>query len=418
MFKKSFLIILIQLAGSLLGVLSIYFIAGDMAPEVYSLVGVYNIVAALILTFSDLGLEHVMMREALYWIQHGDWDKVKEYASQAFLARGIGFLVLSPFLVAYLMFLNFTKYDGQYTVLMFVFLIGAAVHALNDSMSLIVRSQGGYVFSRLVSTINSYFIKFVGIPLYFAFGSNVYLYFYSLSSLLLFFVYLIKLRGVISFKRIHLRPTLRKIYDARYLWLQTDLDYVKNNADSLLVSALFPTSVMGSYTIFKSLENMAKSFIDGFFNVLSQNTVKYKGNEKALQSQEKKYKMACYAAIGVLCAGTALYLTNPSFWVNLVNLSKYTYIGEMVLCVALIAIIQVLGKYEVNALAFFASSRFNFVLGLAMSAATLASFLWVVALPTINGVLAQRLTAYAITSFVSIAVFRRHRHELYTEIKS
>ena len=82
MFKKSFQVLLIQIVGILLGLFSIYFIAGDMNPEVYSLVGIYTIIASILLTFSDLGLETTMMREALFWKEHADHEKIiQEYKS-------------------------------------------------------------------------------------------------------------------------------------------------------------------------------------------------------------------------------------------------------------------------------------------------------------------------------------------------
>lgn len=72
MFKKSFIIVLIQILGAAAGFLSLYFVAGDMEPEVYSLVGVYGVLSGITLTFTDLGIETTMMREALYWIQKGE----------------------------------------------------------------------------------------------------------------------------------------------------------------------------------------------------------------------------------------------------------------------------------------------------------------------------------------------------------
>ena len=86
MFKKSIYVVLIQIFGSLLGLLSIYLIAGDMDPEVYSLVGVYTVISGVTLTFSDLGLETTMMREALYWKSKNNDDKVSEYATQALVS--------------------------------------------------------------------------------------------------------------------------------------------------------------------------------------------------------------------------------------------------------------------------------------------------------------------------------------------
>ena len=219
MFKKSFIIVLIQILGAAAGFLSLYFVAGDMEPEVYSLVGVYGVLSGITLTFTDLGIETTMMREALYWIQKGEKEKVAEYSTQAIVSRMLGLLLVMPFLAVYLRYINVSKYNREYGWLLLIFLIGSAASSLNDAMSLMVRAQGGYVFSQLIKTINNYFLKFFGIILYFWSGAEIYLVFYGLSSLPLLLIFAIRLRKNFNIKYIKLKETIGKIYTARYLWL-------------------------------------------------------------------------------------------------------------------------------------------------------------------------------------------------------
>ena len=261
MFKKSFTIVIIQIIGALLGFLTLYLVASDMEPEVYSLVGVYNVVNSIMLTFSDLGIETTMMREALYWIENGEGQKVKEYTTEALISRFIGFAFLLPFIIGYLYYINKTKYHNAYGWLMVIFIIGSIITSLNDAMSLVVRSQGGYVFSQAAKTVNNYMFKFCGIILYFLKGANWYLVFCSFSSIPLLFIFFLKLRKKLIFSKIKINKIFKKIYAARYLWLKTNLDFFKTNVDGILVSALFPSSIMGSYTIFRSLDGMLRLFI-------------------------------------------------------------------------------------------------------------------------------------------------------------
>lgn len=418
MFKKSFAILLIQLFGTLLGLVSLYFIAGDMAPEVYSLIGIYNIIVGVIQTFTDLGIETIMMREALYWLQHGNDEEVKKYATQAILSRIAAFLVLFPFLLGYLFFLNTKKYNGEYTFLLGTFLIGGGASALNNAMSLIVRSQGGYVFSQLVGTMNNYVVKFIGLGLYFSFGAKVYLYFYGLSSIPLLIVYFIKIRKLIKRTYVDLKSTVAKIKSAKYLWLKTDLDYLKNNADSILVSTLFSPYIMGSYSIFKTLEQLSKTIIEGFFDIQSQNTVKYKGNRQKLMMQEQKIKVARNIFLSFIICGMLIYVISPDYWIQLVRLNKYQGIDIMIFSVAIISIIHLLGKYEINALAFFASSKVNFVIGVILFCFTVFSFGWVLLMQDIKGVMIQRISVYLAHTIISIMVFKQNKCSLYTEIKT
>ena len=133
MFKKSILVVLIQATGLILALISVYYIAGNMAPMVYSLIGVYVLLSSILTTFSHLGIETTMMREALFWEKQGEIEKVKEYATQALLSRLLGIGILFPFLLAYIFYLSVNKYDNQYFILLLTFLFGSSISALNDS---------------------------------------------------------------------------------------------------------------------------------------------------------------------------------------------------------------------------------------------------------------------------------------------
>ena len=413
MFKKSFFVVLIQVSGTLLGFLSIYLIAGDMDPEIYSLVGVYNVLAGVMLTFTDLGIETTMMREALYWMEDGQGEKVAEYTTQSLVSRIIALCVTLPILTGYLLFLSQNKYGGNHFVLLMTFLLGAAVSSLNDAMSLVVRAQGGYVFSQLAKTINTYFLKFVGVILYFWRGEQAYLFFYSISSIPLLFVFIIKLKKYFKFRYVRISSTIKKIYAARYLWLKTDLDYLKTNADSFLVSTIFPPAIMGSYTIYKNFEGMAQNFIEGFFDVLAQNMVKYKGDNEMLDKQERRIKVARNIAISLVFIVLFVYSINPKYFVKLVRLEKYMYMQQMVYCIAFVSILYLIGKFEINILALFATSKLNFKIGILMFIVSVVSYMSVWLLPTIFGVLLQRILVYGTASAASIFLFHKYKQELH-----
>jgi len=416
-FKKSIVVVIIQILGVLLGLLSLYFIAGDMAPEVYSLVGVYTTVSAVALSFTGFGVETTIVREALLWREQGREEKVREYVTQAIVLKTITFAVICPLVVFYLMFLNATKYGGQYTLLMFAFVVGAYIHDLNNSMSQIVRAQGGYIFSTFASTLNNYLVKAVGIPLYYVAGAKVYLFFYALSSIPLAVVYIIKIYHLIDPKCIQLKSMLHKVYDARYFCLKGYMEYGKANLDSLLVNALFPASIMGSYTIFKQLEQIAKTIIEGFFDVLTQQTVQCKGKQKELEKYEVSIKKARNIIFITIVFGIFVFLNAPEFFVRIVRLSEYEYIEKMIVCIAIISLIHVAGKYEINAIGFFASSKLNLKKEAIVFVATIASFVWLVIAPNLQGMLWQRITVYLMQSAMSIYLFKKYRTVLYTTVQ-
>lgn len=416
MFKKSIYIVLIQLIGIVLGFVSVFAVAGDMEPAVYSIIGIYQIVCNISVTFTGWGLEGILCREALYWKKNGEIEKVKEYTTQALLTKVVSGMAVVPLMVIYLMYINITKYDGKYTLLFFFLVIGAITNYIIDSMRNIVRAEGGYVFVQLMSTLNATILKFAGILLYFYFGAMVYLYFYVLSSVPVMICFIIRCRKNISLKYVQIKPMFKKVFEAKYLWLKSDLEYIRSNIDSLLVSILFPAEIMGSYSIYKSLEQMMRNFIEGFFDVLSQNTVQFKGDEAALNRQERKIKIARNISMCAIIAGIIIYVPHMSWWVSKLNLSNYKGMEWFVLCVAVGGFFYLLGKYEINAIAFLAETKANFIMAIINAAIATGSYVFILISPTLTSVILQRIINYFAASLVAIVYFNQNKIRIYTKV--
>jgi O-antigen/teichoic acid export membrane protein len=415
-FKQSFYIIFIQIVGVILGFVSIYFVAGDMGPEIYSLVGVHGVVAGVVLTFSHLGVETTMMREALYWMEHGDIEKVKEYTTQSIISRFIGFIILLPFIVGYLIYLYYTKYQCQYLVILLSFYIGSCASALTDSMSLIVRSQGDYVFSQAVKTANNSIVRFLAIFVYISYGASPYLYFYCLIPIPLLLVFYYKIKKYLSWDYVHLSGTLKKIKDSRNLWLKSYMDYFSNSADSLLVSVLFSPVVMGIFTIYKGFEGMVKAFIEGFFDVIFQRFVKYKGNIQTLMLMERKSNITRWVVIILIVVLTIVFSFNPHFYIRLFNLSKYDYIVQVIYTLAIVSVLYLVGKNEGNLIALLGPSSIILKIGVVLFIATIVSYVMVVVVPSIYGVLLQRIFIFSFCSILSIFIYKKYRMEYFSNI--
>ena len=416
MYKQSFFIIFIQLIGIILGFLSIYLVAGDMGPDVYSLVGVYTVVSGVVLTFSHLGVESTMMRETLFWKEKGDYEKIKEYTMQSILSRMIGFFVLTPFIIAYLCFMSITKYNGGYWVLLISFFIGSCASALNDSMSLIIRSQGGFVFSQFAKTLNNTITKFIAIFVYLEFGSLPYLYFYALFPLPLMVIFVFKLRGCIDFGYLSFKGTVTKIKESKNLWLKSYLDYFSASADSLLVTIIFPASVIGVYTLYKNLEVIAKGFIEGFFDVLTQKLVQFKGNVLKLLTMENKLNKVRWVVISLIIIISIVFLFNSSFFIHLINLQKYERADLVILCVLAVSALYLVGKNEINIISLFAPSKIVLDFGFLVFIVTLLSFGLVIGWPSIYGVLFQRVIIFLVTSIAAIHLLNKNRLLFYSGI--
>lgn len=416
MLRTSFIVVFIQILGMILGLMSIYIIAGDMAPEVYSLVGIYTIVNSVILTFSNLGIETTMMREALYWLEIGDIEKVREYCTQSILSRLMGFVILMPLIISYLIYLDYVKYGFECTLLFISFFVGSCISALNDSISLIIRSQGGFVFAQFAQTLNNNAMKFVSILVYIKFGAQAYLYFFALYSIPLLFVFVYRLKDLFSIRYFRFKDTLQKIIEAKYLFLRSYLDFFKNYADSILVSLLFPTTIMGSYSLFKNFENLIRNVEDGFFDVLSQNIVKYKGNYDAIRNIEKKYNITRLVAVILIIICIFLFDNNKFFIVNALHLSHYDAIEMIIFTAMIVAVLNLLGKYEISALSLLASSKLNLIFGVLCFLVAISTISLLFIQLSLQTALLQRCLVPLIVAAIGVCLFYPNRKLYYTNL--
>jgi O-antigen/teichoic acid export membrane protein len=290
------------------------------------------------------------------------------------------------------------------------------VGALNQSMSIIIRSRGGYVFSQLVNTLNGDIIGVIGIFLYIYAGATPYLIFIAMGTIPVMFVYVSYLRKLFRCRFILIQPTITKIKQTRYLWLKSYLDYFRNEADSLLVSLLFPPVIMGSYSIYKRFEGIFKQFIEGFFDVLCQRQVQNKGEIEILKAQERKINFVRWAAIFIILGGGVIFSIIPDFFISLINLTKYDNIQIIVYTVMGVAILYLVGKYEINAISYFAPSKTIWKMGIIVFVITIASYFVLFLLPSIQGALLQRVISWGAATVIAIILFRPRRDVYYKNI--
>ena len=238
----------------------------------------------------------------------------------------------------------------------------------------------------------------------------------ALSSIPVVFVYISYLRKNFKIEYLNIALTFRKVKETRYLWLKSYMDYLKAEADSLLVSLLFPPVILGNYSIYKKFEGIFKQFIEGFFDVLCQRQVEFKGNKNKLRAQEKKINIVRWVTIAILFVGGVVFSLKPLFFINLINLGKYGDMEVIVYASFLVAILYLLGKYEINAISFFAPSKTIFKMGIIIFIVTVVAYLSLIFFPSIEGAFLQRIITWGGASIVAIILFRNRREAYYSNI--
>ena len=416
MIKRSFNVFFIQIVGLILGIVSMLILVNGMGPEVYALVGIYNTICGLIVAFTSLGIETVIARNALFWKEKGNTNEIIEHVSQAVFLRIICYIVLLPFIIGYFSYINKSKYGGQFTVVFVAYTISMLSKAVIDSIRLTLKAIGKYEMAQIIDVCNNTFIKIVGIIVFLKFGAIPYLLVFSLTPVVLSCILIIYCKEYISIKSFDIKAILKKVKESKYLWLRGYIDWVRNYADGLLVSIFFPASIMGSYSVFKNIEQYCKMLIEGFFDVLTQETVRMKGNQEKINRYYSKMNIIRWCVIGVGIIFTIIYWYNRSFFIDLVGFSDYKYIDIMILFVAILELSYLLGKIEINVVALFDSPKHYFYMGIVILVITLTSFALVIVKTSVLGMLLQRVFVSLFTSLYTIFVFRKKRKIMFTYV--
>lgn len=413
MVKRSFRVIFIQVIGLILNFISMYVLVGGMDPQTYSLVGVYNTLTSLIIVFTQLGLESIINRNALYWQNNGKTEILYEYISEAVFIRVFLFAICVPAIAVYLLYLNNIKYGNQYLTLFIFFIVSLLSKSMIDCIRLILKAIGKYELAQIVDVFNQTVVKIVGIIVFIKWGSIAYMYVFTGTPVIVAILLLFYIRKMINFRKISIKRIWCKAKDSKYLLFRIYTDYFRQSADSLLVSLFFSTEIMGSYSVFKTIEQMCKSLIEGFFDVLTQEMVKLKGKVEELTRYEKKTILIRNICMLIGCIGLFLFIIVKGRLISLMRLNHYQYIDIMIIAVILLELAYVCGKIEINVISLLATQKQVFALGIIVFACTFISYAMVIFLNNIYCILIQRVIISVINSLCAIIFYRKNKSDMF-----
>lgn len=413
MLKNSFKVVLIQLINIVLSFLSINIVAGNMSPTTYSLVGLYSVIVGFTNTFSQFGLETVMTRKALYWKEKGETYYIKEYFTQSLFLRIILNLLFSPFILIYLFYLSNLKYEGEFLGLMFFFMFSSLFRGILTSLQISIRSQGGYVFSQIIDLVSNTGFKIISLIAFVFGGDLLYLYIWSFMPIATAVYLLILERKNIDLSYISLKSLLVKIKSCKYLWLKSFLDYGKSYGDNLIVSIFFSAEFFGSYSLFKSIEQICKSMIEGFFDTLTQEMVRLKRQKISLIKYERKIRNVKNICIIFIVLCTLIYWKFSNAIISMIGISHYPYINMLVLTAAICSIFYVMGKIEINMIALFEYPSLNLTAAIIMFLFTFLSYIPVIYFNQVIILLLQRDSIYLFNSVINMIIFKMKKSRLY-----
>ena len=198
--KQSIGLIILQIISIVLGFVSVFWVAGSLDAQEYAIVGVYNIIISLLITFSNTGIETYAIRNVLTWKEEGRLDKIKLVVTQAITYRTILACFLFLPLSIYAVYISNNKYDGQHLELFILMILLSIPNATNDSIVLILKAFNKYLSAAIFNSIVNVFGRIIALFFFVRYGFTVYIYTLVLLPLIVAPPFLLKLREYISFK--------------------------------------------------------------------------------------------------------------------------------------------------------------------------------------------------------------------------
>lgn len=281
--KQSIGLVILQILGIVVGVFSVFYIAGSLPPEVYAVVGIYTVISSFISVFSNTGIETQAIRNVLLWKEENKNDLIKLIVTQSLVYRGgVAILLIIP-IIGYSYYVSSTNFNGQYLDLFILMAFMSVFKAVNDSAALLLRSFNLFFISALASYSVNVFGRLIALLLFFQFGFLTYIYFILLLPLLVTVPVVFILRRWISFRGVFVKENLiETVKSTKSFAFSAYLSYLFNYFDQLLVSIFMSPEILGSFSVAKSLLNISKKFIENLFDPIIQGVVKFKNNTKKL----------------------------------------------------------------------------------------------------------------------------------------
>lgn len=372
--KQSIGLIILQVVSILLGFFTVYYVAANVTPTLYAILGVQQVVSSIMLVFSNTGLETVAIRNILNWEKTGNKLKIDIVTSQSFFLRILLAFLLSMILILYVFYMSKNKFDGNYIQFFLLFLISGIFHAANDSMRLILKAHNKYFLSVLSNYFVTVFGKLLALYLFVLYGFEYYIYVLVLLPALVFLplLYLnfkyIKIKYLFSVSL--LKFTLNR---SKNFAFTSYFSYFFNFADQLIVTILMPAEIIGVFTFAKKIFSMIKLFIENFFDPILQKSVQYKKDIKSFFKYYRKIKNWRNIFFVLFIIGIIIFAILGKTIISYLKLEQYEFLYNYLLLIFIGFAILILFKIQYALISLFSDSRVFLVFSILVSVITITS---------------------------------------------
>lgn len=354
--QESLSLVLLQIVGILLGLVSAFYVAGELDPATYSLIGVYAIISNLLLVFSNTGIETQGIRTILDLQASNKVNELRRLVTTAILARCMMALVFVVPIGIYGYYMSSTKFGGGYLLLILLMPVAGVVRAVNDSVNLILKGFNKYFLSAFSMYLVSSLGRIIGLLVFIKFGLEAY---FITLFIVPFFATTIGLKylwNYLDFRNcLDFRLVRRLSKSSRpFLW-SAYLSYLYTNLDQLLVSIFLRAEVLGTFTLAKNFWNISKTFIENIFDPMCQRGVRFKKDKSRLKQLYASSARVQNFMLLIICLFSLVIWRNLDMLINLVKLQKYDQLDLFIYSIIFSSFIYVLIKIKLNFVTLFLS---------------------------------------------------------------
>jgi O-antigen/teichoic acid export membrane protein len=373
--KQSAGLIGLQLVGIVLGLFSVFWIAGSLPPEVYSIVGIYNVISIVIIVFSNTGLETQAIRNILNLREGREHEKIRLLVTQSLTYRFMYACIIFIPMIGYSAYISIYKYDGEYFSLFVFMTIFSIARAINDSTVLLLRAFNQYISAAFVTYTVNVFGKILALMLFFKYGFEYYIYTVIVLPVIITIPVIIKLKEWIHFGGVFKKENIkRSLINSKSFALSSYISYIYNSLDQLIVSLFTSPETIGSFTVAKNILVMGRTFVENIFDPLLQSLVRYRRDNLLLLKKYTRIVTIRNILLFISIAFVPIVLLYTHNIIKLLHIDHYKHINIFIVTIYFSEISHIGVKLKYNMIALFYTPDQYFKLTLINSVISLVFF--------------------------------------------
>lgn len=366
--SQSVKLLILQFFSIGLGFFSVFYVAANIPPKLYAIVGVYEVISGISRVFTNTGLETLAIRNILLYKKNKEYSRITELVTQSLFTRIIiaSFLVIP--LLLYANYISTYKFNGDYFVLFVLMIFSSVFLAVNESIILLLKSFNKYFSAAFTSFSVNILGRIVAVYVFINFGFTEYIYIVITLPVMITLIVVFKLKKWISLKKhTSKKSVFLNLKKSKHFTFSSYIAYIYNMLDQLLVSIFFSAEILSSFSLAKKVLTISRTVVGNIFDPMIQKLVNVKDDLIILKnkiSYIEKIKNVILIAMIIILPVLVVYLSDLLILLNLVN---YPYLKIFIISIYLGIMFLIQMKVKHHIILLFYDSLYNIKLASIMS---------------------------------------------------